>query len=550
VFGIQLPAWARDPVTPPGTPAGKREEVDEPGPSAGAARWAAAGWVALIAAGFGVGAVLRNAGALPVDPVPPLHAHARLLIVPLLPAVVVALAGVAVLPAAARRMRWRRLLAFGWAASALWAVILQWPDGVSRPLTAQTEYLAGLPAVGDHPLTWLRGFTRHLQEYPTHVKGHPPLPELILWTMRWTGLDEPVWAATLVIAAGASATVAIAMTVRTLADERTARRAVPFLILTPAAICLATSMDALFLGVAAWSVALIARAAAGPREDIPLPPGGPTPLPSSSPVDSGHKGLHGLWITVRRWYGGEGYPQDAGPEGAARLGVAPGATGPEFAQGGAPQGSVQVRTRWGSARSRTREGSVPGRTRRGPVIALAAGLATGSLPYLSYGLLTILALPFAVLLLTRPRRGVLLAYLLGCAIVPLAFTAAGFRWWDGVAGTHAAWAAGAGSDRPYAYFLLGDLAVLALIVGPVPAVVLPYVLRRGRALGLLAAAALIGVLALDLSGVTRGEVERIWLPYAAWMTAAAAVYRPPARRALLVQAVIALLLQALVRSPW
>jgi hypothetical protein len=188
--------------------------------------------------------------------------------------------------------------------------------------------------------------------------------------------------------------------------------------------------------------------------------------------------------------------------------------------------------------------------------AFAGGALIGSLPYLSYGLVSILALPLAVLLLTRPRRSVLLAFCLGCLTVPLAFTLGGFNWLDGVIATHAAWAAGAGSRRPYGYFLVGDLAVLALVIGPMAAQKLPYVLSRARtpnpeaALGILTAATLAGVLALDLSGITRGEVERIWLPYAAWMTATAAVYRPPARRVLLAQAVTALLIQALVRSPW
>lgn len=117
--------------------------------------------------------------------------------------------------------------------------------------------------------------------------------------------------------------------------------------------------------------------------------------------------------------------------------------------------------------------------------------------------------------------------------------------------THAQQAAGA--HRPYAYFRAGDLA---LIVGPVAAQALPCLLRQasprsptGR-LGILIGAALIGILALDVSGVTRGEVERIWLPYAAWTTAGVAVYRVPARRTLIAQALTALPIQALVRSPW
>jgi hypothetical protein len=69
-------------------------------------------------------------------------------------------------------------------------------------------------------------------------------------------------------------------------------------------------------------------------------------------------------------------------------------------------------------------------------------------------------------------------------------------------------------------------------------------------LGWFAAAALAGVLALDLSGVTSGEVERIWIPYAAWVVTVAAVHRPPARTMLLAQTVTALVIEAFVRSPW
>lgn len=465
---------------------------------------------------FAVGAVLRRAGALPVDALPPLHAHARLLIGPLMPAAAVAVAAVVVLPVAARRLPWWALLTVAWLGSVVWAVVLQMPDGIGRPLTAPTEYLAGLPAMGDDPLGWLRGFTRHLQEYPTHVKGHPPLPMLILWTTQWTGLKGAGWAAALVIVAGSSATAAVAVTVRALAGDGHARRAVPFLVLAPTAIWVATSMDALFLGVAAWGVALLAIGALRPG---PLPPGGCIPHQSSRPVDRMGKRVHNLWITL------------------SSVG--------DVSQGGLPQ-PVAVAS------------------------SFAGGLLLGSLPYLSYGLLSIFALPLAVLVLTRPSRPVVLALVAGCLVVPVTVTLAGFSWWDGMAATHAAWAAGAGSRRPYAYFLVGDLAVLALLIGPAAAQALPYVLRRAVALvrvvptrpeqdrddphvgrlGALTFAALLGTLALDLSGVTRGEVERIWLPYAAWMTAAAAVHRAPARALLLAQAVIALLLQALVRSPW
>jgi hypothetical protein len=382
----------------------------------------------------------------------------------------------------------------------VWAGLIAFAFGLGAVLRSAgalagvTEYLVGLPAMGDHPLGWLRGFTTHLSAYPTHVKGHPPLPMLILWILRWTGLGGAGWAATLVIAAGASSTAAIAVTVRAVADEPTARRAVPFVILAPTAIWVATSMDALFLGVSAWTVALLSQASVREREGSPRPPWGATPLLWSRAVDAGGKGFHRLWITL-----------------SARTGLT-------------------------------------------AACALAAGILAGSLPYLSYGLLTIFALPLAVLLLTRPPRSRLIVFGIGCAVVPVAFTVAGFGWWDGVVQTHAAWAAGAGSRRPYAYFFVGDLAVLALTIGPAAATALPSLVTKGRphAVAIIVGAALAGVLALDVSGVTRGEVERIWLPYAAWMTAGAAVYRVPAarRRMLLAQVATALLIQSLVKSPW
>jgi hypothetical protein len=133
--------------------------------------------------------------------------------------------------------------------------------------------------------------------------------------------------------------------------------------------------------------------------------------------------------------------------------------------------------------------------------------------------------------------------------VTLAFAAAGFLWPAGVFATHAQWAADPGAARPYLYFLVANLAVLALLTGPAAAVGLT---RAGRAVSpgitLLVAAAMTAVLALDLSGVTRGEVERIWLPFAVWITLAAAL--APTRRLLTLQAITGLLLQALVISPW
>ncbi|MFI6515004.1 hypothetical protein ACIBF1_05520 [Spirillospora sp. NPDC050679] len=415
-------------------------------------RIAVALWAVLIAGTFAVGHHLRRAGLATEDKLPPLHAEFRVLTWQILPALMLAAIGVAVLPPLARRLPWRALPLTAWAATTLWTVVLALSDGrnaLSRPLDAPTEYPAGLAAVRPDPLAWLETFTERLHAYPTHVRGHPPLPTLVLWALEAAGLRGTGWAAALIILVGGSAAAAITITLRRLTGEETARRAVPFLALAPFALWIATAMDAFFLGVGAWGAALLA---------------------------------------------------------------------------------VAGRDRWWHA--------------------AAGGLLLGSLPYLSYGLLPLFAVPLAVLVLTRPRPRVLLALLAGLLVVPAAFTALGFWWPDGVAATLDTYLVSRGSaQRSTAYFAVANFAVLGLLIGPatVHALTRP---RRSIPVTLLAGAALLGTFALDVSGVTKGEVERIWVPYAAWIVAAAALHRPPARAWLAAQAATALLVQLLVLSEW
>ncbi|MFC4912328.1 hypothetical protein [Actinomadura gamaensis] len=418
--------------------------------------WGVGVWGALIVGAFAVGEAMRRAGLATEDALPPLHAKARLLTWQMAPAVVWAVVAVGLLPVAARRLGWRRLLALSWMAGAGWAVVLAFSDGsgaLARPLNAPTEYPAGLAAVGGDPLHWLRTFTTELYRYPTHVRGHPPLPTLVFWALDASGLHGTLWPALLIIAVGTSATVAIALTVKVVAGEPVARRALPFLALSPLALWIATSMDAFFLGVGAWGVAFVA---------------------------------------VRRPFLG--------------------------------------------------------------------GFLLGALPYLSYGLLPLLALPSAVLWITRPPVRFWIALAAGFAVIPVAFTAAGFWWPDGVHATLDTYLVSGGSARrSYWYFLVADFAVLGILTGPAIAYVLPSLLTGGRRrlaalraepIGLLAVAALVAVLSLDVAGVTKGEVERIWLPFAAWLIPAASALRAPARGWLAAQALTAILVQALVLSGW
>jgi hypothetical protein len=67
----------------------------------------------------------------------------------------------------------------------------------------------------------------------------------------------------------------------------------------------------------------------------------------------------------------------------------------------------------------------------------------------------------------------------------------------------------------------------------------------------LVAAAGVGIGAADLSGLSKAEVERIWLPYAIWLLVAAAWLPRRHRRAwLIAQAVTALAVNHLVFTGW
>ncbi|MFC3499681.1 hypothetical protein ACFOOK_01530 [Micromonospora krabiensis] len=203
---------------------------------------------------------------------------------------------------------------------------------------------------------------------------------------------------------------------------------------------------------------------------------------------------------------------------------------------------------------------------RGPVAAAVGGLLLGFALYLSYGFVLVGLLALAVVALRPTRRvGALFAASAGVAGVAVAFTAAGFQWWVGyrlvVERYYQGWAA----ERPYAYWVWANLAALLLAAGPVlgPALRQAVVtaaaaarsgLARGRdvrdraavirATGpavLLPLAAGLAVLGADLSGLSKAEVERIWLPFTVWLLVAAALLPPRVHRWWLVgQAVTAL----------
>ncbi|MGH2705665.1 MAG: hypothetical protein ACRDJ4_11385 [Actinomycetota bacterium] len=191
--------------------------------------------------------------------------------------------------------------------------------------------------------------------------------------------------------------------------------------------------------------------------------------------------------------------------------------------------------------------------RRGPrsdALAAGGGLVFGAGLFLTYGLPPLLAVALTAGAARRRIRPLLIAGGAGL-LVAAAFLAAGFSWFEGLRATVRQYAAGVGGKRPPSYFLLANLAAFAIALGPAAAAA--FARLRHRGMWLLTGGALAAVALADLSGLSRGEVERIWLPFVPWVLAAcASLGRPPrpSRGWLAAQLATALVLEVLVMTPW
>jgi len=208
-----------------------------------------------------------------------------------------------------------------------------------------------------------------------------------------------------------------------------------------------------------------------------------------------------------------------------------------------------------------------GNGRQGGRVRAAAACAGGGLllgfgAFLSYGLVLLGGLAVAVVALAARANGAaawraLVPAGLAALSVLGAFAVSGFWWLDGYHLVVARYYQGIALVRPYGYWVWANLASLALAVGPATAVGLRRAavgLTRpdGRtALVILVAVASAVVLAADVSGLSKAEVERIWLPFAVWLVAAAALVPAPTRRWWLAgQAATALVVNHLLLTGW
>jgi hypothetical protein len=171
--------------------------------------------------------------------------------------------------------------------------------------------------------------------------------------------------------------------------------------------------------------------------------------------------------------------------------------------------------------------------------AVAGGVVLGFGVFLSYGLVLIGLLALVVLWPDRRRIGLAV---LGASAVVAVFAALGFWWLDGYHLVVERYYQGIANDRPYWYWVWANLACLTLVIGPAVASGIP----RGWRFPLVAAALLVILLA-DVSGLSKSEVERIWLPFAIWLVPAVG---PRGRWWLAGQAAVALIVNHLLLTTW
>src|SRR5439155_26887169 len=181
--------------------------------------------------------------------------------------------------------------------------------------------------------------------------------------------------------------------------------------------------------------------------------------------------------------------------------------------------------------------------------AVLAGVLWAGALLLSYGL--VLVAPIALAVLAHRRRldvAVIVAAIAVGALVAFG-VGTGFWWPAGLGAARRAYWAGVASRRSAWFFVWLNVSALVFAVGPAVAPALARLRRHG--VTLLVASALAALLVADLTFLSKGEVERIWVPWVPWILVATALLPRAGRRTWLVAlAATGFVLQVALRSPW
>jgi hypothetical protein len=193
------------------------------------------------------------------------------------------------------------------------------------------------------------------------------------------------------------------------------------------------------------------------------------------------------------------------------------------------------------------------------LVAAGAGLLLGWGVFLNYGLV-LLGLPaLAVLVSASDWRAVLRALapaVLAAMVVAVTFAVAGFDWFDGYTLVRQRYWQGIAKDRPFEYWGWANLAcvVCAIGLGSVAGISRVFdraAIRRRSGFHLVLLAMLAAIVFADLSMLSKAEVERIWLPFTVWLTAAPALLPVRSHRVwLALNAAGALLVNTVMVTNW
>ncbi len=191
--------------------------------------------------------------------------------------------------------------------------------------------------------------------------------------------------------------------------------------------------------------------------------------------------------------------------------------------------------------------------RRSALVGIVAGVLLGWCVFLSYGLV-LLAFPALAVLWVRAGWRTLPWALGGALAVTAAFWTAGFAWWEAFPVLHDRYYAGIAAERAYEYWVWANFGAWIFTLGLATCAAFPLLgrlVRSRSAAAVVVSSALVAVVVATASGMSKAEVERIWLPFTVWVLAAGGLVPSRwLRPALLSQIVTAVAVQALLLTRW